>query len=113
MLRFNKRILAQFDFVSIILIVPLVITSHWLIDQAVSALAQKQLAYVGFALIAFVFVFLLPIRRMSWLIPLVYWLNIILLLAVELFGHARLGAQRWIEIPFINATIYIGYTKDR
>ncbi|MEA1956637.1 MAG: FtsW/RodA/SpoVE family cell cycle protein [Campylobacterota bacterium] len=105
MLRFDKRILAQFDFVSIILIIPLVITSHWLINEAVPALAQKQVAYIGFATFAFIFVFLLPIRRMSWLIPLVYWLNIGLLLAVEFFGHARLGAQRWIEIPFVNATI--------
>ena len=42
---------------------------------------------------------------MSWLIPFIYWGNIALLLAVEFFGHSRLGAQRWIDIPFINATI--------
>ena len=105
MWRFDKRILAQFDFFSIILIIPLVVTSHWLINEVVPMLAQKQTAYVGVAVIVFFFVFLLPIRRMSWLIPLIYWANIGLLLAVEFFGHARLGAQRWIEIPFINATI--------
>ncbi len=103
--RIDKRILAQFDFISIILIIPLIITSHYLINEAVPALAQKQTAYIGVSFIAFIGVFLLPIRRMSWLIPLIYWLNIALLLAVEFFGHARLGAQRWIEIPFINATI--------
>ncbi len=103
--RIDKRILAQFDFFSIILIIPLVITSHWLIDEVVPALAQKQMAYVGVSVLVFLGVFLLPIRRMSWVIPLVYWINIALLLAVEFFGHARLGAQRWIEIPFINATI--------
>ncbi len=103
--RFDKRILAQFDFISIILIIPLVITSNWLINEAVPALAQKQTAYVGIAALAFIFVFLLPIRRMSWLIPIVYWVNITLLLCVEFFGHARLGAQRWIDIPFVNATI--------
>jgi len=103
--RFDKRILAQFDFFSIILIIPLVLTSNWLINEAVPALAQKQTAYVGVAFLTFIFIFLLPIRRMSWLIPLVYWVNILLLLAVEFFGHARLGAQRWIDIPFINATI--------
>jgi len=103
--RFDKRILAQFDFFSIILIIPLIITSHWLINEVVPALAQKQSTYVTVAFIAFIFIFLLPIRRMSWLIPLVYWINIALLLAVEFFGHARLGAQRWIEIPFINTTI--------
>lgn len=105
MWRFDKRILAQFDFISIILIIPLVITSNWLIGEVVPALAQKQTAYVGIAMLAFLFVFLLPIRRMSWLIPLIYWINILLLLAVEFFGHARLGAQRWIDIPFVNATI--------
>ena len=103
--RFDKRILAQFDFVSIILIIPLVIISHWLIGEVIPALAQKQSAYVSVAALAFLFVFFLPIRRMSWLIPLVYWVNIGLLLAVEFFGHARLGAQRWIELPFVNATI--------
>ncbi len=105
MWRFDRRILAQFDFFSIILIIPLVIISHWLIGEVVPALAQKQSAYVGIASLTFVFVFLLPIRRMSWLIPIIYWINIALLLAVEFFGHARLGAQRWIDIPFINATI--------
>ncbi len=103
--KFNKSILTQFDFFSIILIIPLVIGSNFLIGEAVPALAQKQLAYVGVAALTFVGVFFLPIRRMSWLIPLIYWVNIVLLFAVEFFGHARLGAQRWINIPFINATI--------
>ncbi len=105
MWRFDKRILAQFDFLSIILIIPLVIISNWLIGEVVPALAQKQIAYVGVAIVAFFFIFILPIRRMSWLIPFVYWVNILLLLAVEFFGHSRLGAQRWIDLPFVNATI--------
>jgi len=103
--KFNKSILTQFDFFSIILIIPLVIGSNFLIGEAVPALAQKQLAYVGVAALTFVGVFFLPIRRMSWFIPLIYWVNIGLLFAVQFFGHARLGAQRWIDIPFINATI--------
>ena len=105
MWRFDKSILSQFDFLSIILITPLVIMSNWLIGEAVPALAEKQLAYIGVAFLAFVIIFLFPIRRMSWLIPFIYWSNILLLLAVEFFGHSRLGAQRWIDIPFINATI--------
>ena len=105
MWRIDKRILAQFDFISIVLILPLIFTSHWLINEVVPMLAQKQIAYVGIAFMAFVFVFFLPIRRMNWLIPLIYWVNILLLLAVEFFGHARLGAQRWLELPFVNATI--------
>ena len=106
MWRIDKRILAQFDFISIILIIPLIITSNWLINEAVESLAQKQLAYVGVAAIAFIVVFLLPIRRMIWVIPFIYWLNILLLIAVEFFGTTRgMGAQRWLEIPLINATI--------
>jgi len=103
--RFDKRILAQIDFFSIILIIPLVLTSNWLIGEVIPALAQKQTAYIGIAFLAFIAVFLLPIRRMNWLIPMIYWINIALLLAVEFFGHSRLGAQRWIDIPFINATV--------
>ncbi|MDD2567250.1 MAG: FtsW/RodA/SpoVE family cell cycle protein [Thiovulaceae bacterium] len=105
MWRIDKRILAQFDFISILLIIPLVIISNWLIGEVVPALAQKQATYAGLGILVFLFVFFLPIRRMSWLIPLIYWANILLLLAVEFFGHARLGAKRWIELPFVNATI--------
>ena len=105
MWRFDKSILAQFDFFSIILIIPLVIASNLLIGEVVPALADKQIAYVGVATLTYLGIFLLPIRRMSWLIPLIYWLNVALLLGVEFFGHSRLGAQRWIDIPFINATI--------
>ncbi len=103
--RFDKRILAQFDFFSIILIIPLILTSHWLINEVVPILAQKQTTYIAVSFLVSLFVFFLPIRRMNWLIPLIYWINIALLVAVEFFGHARLGAQRWIEIPFINTTI--------
>lgn len=103
--RIDKRILAQFDFFSIILIIPLVLTSNWLINEAVQMLAQKQLAYIGAATLSFIGIFFLPIRKMSWLIPLVYWIAIALLFGVEIFGHSRLGAQRWIDIPFINATV--------
>ena len=105
MWRFDKSILSQFDFVSIILIIPLVAVSNHLISEAIPALAQKQLAYVTVSFFVYFLIFIIPLRRISWLIPLLYWVNILLLLAVEFFGHSRLGAKRWIEIPFVNATI--------
>lgn len=105
MFRFDKSIFTQFDFISILLIIPLVLISNTLIAEAIPALAQKQLAYVSLSVIVFFAVFFIPIRRISWLIPIAYWVNIILLVAVEFFGHSRLGAKRWIELPFINATI--------
>jgi len=103
--RFDKSVLSQFDFISIILIIPLVLISNHLIAEAIPALAQKQLTYVSISVVIFFIVFLIPFRRISWLIPIIYWTTILLLLGVEFFGHARLGAKRWIEIPFINATI--------
>jgi len=103
--KLDRRILAHFDFISIILIIPLIVISQWLIGEIAPTLAQKHLVYVGVAAIVFMLFFLLPIRRFSWLIPIFYWLNILLLIAVEFFGHARLGAKRWIEIPFIDFTI--------
>mgnify|MGYP003445322729 FL=1 len=68
-------------------------------------LSAKMIAYyiIGFG--AFMLFFLLPIRKLEWLIPSIYWVNIILLLSVEFVGVSKLGAQRWIEIPFINFTI--------
>jgi rod shape determining protein RodA len=103
--RFDKSVLSKFDFISMILLLPLVITSHTLISEAIPALGQKQLTYIAIATGVFFIVFLIPFRRLSWLIPFIYWTNIFLLVAVEFFGHSRLGAKRWIELPFINATI--------
>jgi rod shape determining protein RodA len=103
--KIDRRILAHFDYASIILIIPLVFVSGWLINEIHPFLAQKHTIYVGVACIVFVLFFMLPIRRFNWLIPMAYWINIALLVAVEFFGHARLGAKRWIEIPFIHFTI--------
>lgn len=105
MRRIDRRILAHFDFVILVLIVPLVSASGWLIGEIHPLLADKHAVYVGVGAVVFTLFFLLPIRRFSWLIPVFYWLSIALLLAVEFFGHARLGAKRWIELPFIHFTL--------
>ncbi|MEA2111511.1 MAG: FtsW/RodA/SpoVE family cell cycle protein [Campylobacterota bacterium] len=105
MWKLNRRILAHFDIVSIIFIIPLVVVSGWLIAEIHPVLAQKHMVYVGVGVVVFLLFFFLPIRRFNWFIPIFYWLNILLLIAVEFFGHARLGAKRWLEIPFINFTL--------
>lgn len=79
--------------------------SFYLIDEASTSLANKQLVYFSVGFLAFVFFALIPIRKMEWLIPLVYWTTIFLLLSVDFFGVSRLGAKRWLEIPFVNFTI--------
>lgn len=105
MLNIDRRILAHFDFITVILLIPLVFTSGWLIHEIHPVLGQKHLIYVTVGIGAFITLFLLPIRQMLWTIPIFYWSSVILLVAVEFVGHARLGAKRWIEIPFVHFTI--------
>jgi len=103
--KIDRRIIAHFDYILIALLTPLVLVSGMLIAEIHPVLAQKHTVYVLVGIAVFIFFFLFPIRRFSWLIPLVYWLNIALLVAVEFFGHSRLGAKRWLELPFINFTL--------
>jgi rod shape determining protein RodA len=104
-LNIDRRILAHFDFITVILLIPLIFTSGWLIYEIHPSLGQKHTVYVFVGIGVFIGVFLLPIRRMLWMIPITYWTSILLLIAVEFLGHSRLGAKRWIEIPFIHFTI--------
>jgi len=103
--KIDRRIIAHFDYILIALIVPLVLVSGMLIGEIVPALAKKHTVYVLVGIMVFIFFFLFPIRRFSWLIPIIYWLNIGLLIAVEFVGLSRLGAKRWLELPFINFTL--------
>lgn len=101
----DKRIISHFDFLLIIFVLPLIILSYHLISETNELLANKQIMYYSLSLILFFIVFFLPIRRRLGIIPILYWFGIILLVAVELFGISKLGAKRWIELPFNNATI--------
>lgn len=105
MISLNRRVFSHFDFLQPLLILPIIILSYLLISEANEALANKQLVYfiIGFG--AFLFFFLVPIRKLEWIIPFVYWINITLLVSVEFFGVSKLGAKRWLEIPFVNFTI--------
>ena len=105
MLNIDRRILAHFDFVTVVLLVPIIFLSGWLITEIHPVLGQKHLTYVAVGVGVFVSLFLLPVRRMFWMIPIFYWVSVLLLLAVEFVGHARLGAKRWIEIPFVHFTL--------
>ena len=102
---FDKRIISHFNFELIILILPLAFLSHFLIYETNEILAHKQLIYFFISLLAFVFIFIIPFRSLKQFIPIVYWFGILLLLLVEFFGVTKLGATRWLEIPFINMTI--------
>ena len=104
-MKFEKRILTHFDFVQVFLILPIIIISFILTFEASSFLFEKQVVYTIVGLAAFMLFFILPIRKLYWLIPTLYWINIALLLSTNLFGVVRLGARRWIEIPFTHFTI--------
>jgi len=95
----------RFDFFIVFLIIPIVFVSNSLISEISPTLGQKHLIYVTLGIFVFsIFVFI-PMRRLFWVIPYIYWINIFLLLLVEFVGITKLGATRWIEIPFIGFDI--------
>ncbi len=102
---FDKRIISHFDYMLIIFILPLIYLSHHLISETNVILANKQLIYFVLSFFLFIIVFIFPIRKKLRLVPFLYWLGIILLLAVEFFGITKLGAKRWLAIPGFSATI--------
>ncbi|TLE15473.1 rod shape-determining protein RodA [Helicobacter apodemus] len=104
MFSFNKKILAYFDFALLLLTIPIILLSWHLINENNSFLGDKVLVYMFIGFLVFIVVFLIPMQQVPWLIISFYWLNILLLLIVEFFGSTRLGAQRWLEIPFVHFT---------
>ena len=101
----DKRIISQFDYPLIVFIIPLIALSYHLVSEINENLAQRQLGYFTLALFLFFGVFILPLRRNLRIIPFFYWVGIALLVAVEFFGVTKLGAQRWLQLPFLDLTI--------
>ena len=104
-MQIDRRIFTHFDFLIPILVIPIIGLSFYLINEANATLANKQIVYFIVGFISFFFFFLIPIRKLEWLIPLLFWLTICLLISVEFFGISKLGAKRWLEIPFVHFTI--------
>ena len=102
---FDRRILTHFDFLLMFLVTPLIATSWILVAEISTMLANKQLIYMSIAFGTFFLIFFLPLRKFTWLIPTTYWLAILMLIAVEVFGITKLGAQRWLQLPIVNLTI--------
>jgi len=103
--QFDRRILQQINFILILQLLPIFAISSYLVYEINHHLFQKQMVYYGISATAFFIAFLIPWRKYQWLIPITYWINLILLLSVELFGKKILGAQRWIEIPGLGVTL--------
>jgi len=101
----DRRIITHFDILIPLVVVPIVFTSHYLISEINPVLAQKQFIYFIIGIGAFVLFFIFPVRKFAWVVPFIYWFNIILLVAVYFVGVTKLGARRWLEIPFVHFTI--------
>ncbi len=97
--------LHHFDFILILLLIPFMGISLYLVNEINHTLFKKEIAYIVIGLVAFLIAFLFPIRRLLWIIPFLYGLNLLLLLGVDLFGISILGAKRWLKIPIIGLTI--------
>ena len=94
-----------FNFTLIILLLPFIFLSLYLVYEISYKLFVKELIYICIGCAVFIIIYILPIRKLLWLIPLVYWFNIFLLVLVDTVGIKILGAQRWLKIPFLNITI--------
>ncbi len=103
--QFDRRILQQINFLLILQLFPLFAISSYLVYEINFHLFQKQMVYYAISAVAFFIAFIIPWRKYQWLIPLTYWINLGLLLSVELFGKKILGARRWIEIPGLGITL--------
>jgi len=101
----DRRVLIHFDIFIVLMILPLCFGSLYLISEVNMSLAKKEVLYIliGFGL--FLALTITPIRKLLWIIPIVYWLDILLLISVKFFGVSILGAKRWLEIPFTPMTI--------
>ncbi len=103
--QFDRRILHKINFILILQLLPLFVVSSYLVNEINHHLFNKQMVYYTIASGVFFTAFLIPWRKFQWLIPLAYWVNLVLLLSVELFGKSILGARRWIEIPGLGITL--------
>lgn len=101
------RILKRIDYILLIAVVALVGIGITLIGSAthVNLASEDRYWYVQrqtiFALLNIAFVFFslrFDYRDLEDAANKLYILNIVMLVAVMLFGHAALGAQRWIQI---------------
>ena len=96
----------KFNITLILLILPFIFLSLFLVNEISHKLFIKELIYTVIGIAVFLIIYLfLPIRKLLWLIPIIYWFNIFLLILVDTIGFKILGARRWLKLPIINATI--------
>jgi rod shape determining protein RodA len=95
----------KLDWFLIVMLLPFIGISLFLISEISYGLYLKELIYIGVGIVGFLIILFIPLRKLLWIIPFLYWFNIFLLFAVDVVGVTKLGARRWLEIPFTNFTI--------
>lgn len=102
-----KRILKNLDWWLVIAVILLLGCGLGLIDSATHSFAvstgkawhvQRQSMFMAFGLLLVTASFAFDYRMLKNYASRLYIFNIVLLVAVMLFGHSQLGAQRWIQI---------------
>lgn len=102
-----KRMLRNLDWWLIGAVLLLMATGLVLIDSATHSFAvstgkawhvQRQAMFMAVGILGVAFSLLIDYRVLKNYATRLYIFNILLLLAVMLFGHTQLGAQRWIQI---------------
>ncbi len=88
----------HFDYTLILLILPIICTSSFLLNETSQFLLVKQMSYCFLSIFIFFFVFFIPFRYTDKGTTAFYWICIFLLLVVEFAGTTNLGAKRWINI---------------
>ena len=106
-----RRALRRIDFVLLLASLAIIIYSLVIISSAthVNTPSEERFWYVQrqgiFAMVNIaiaVFIMNFDYRGLQQYGKSLYIFNLVMLLAVMLFGHAALGAQRWIQIGFIS-----------
>ena len=95
----------KFDFFLILLTLPFIFVSLFLVNEISHKLFLKELIYISIGFFILFAIYFIPIRKFLWIIPTIYWLNVLLLIFVDFFGIRILGAKRWLKIPFTHITI--------
>ena len=97
--------LRKFDFFLPLLILPFIFTSLFLVNEISHKLFIKELVYISIGFTLFLIIYFFPLRKFLWIIPTIYFINLILLILVDFWGKTILGARRWLEIPLLHITI--------
>jgi len=106
---FDRRLITHFDWVLLTLVALVALAgignlysaaSSW--DSLAMPFYLKQVSWFGLGLLLAIAVCLVDYRHLEYLGFGLYGLNILLLLAVMVFGRTIMGATRWIDLGFFN-----------